>query len=81
MLSKGAIELSSGDTGFISNVFVVPEHTDDVQPILNLMWFDCYMYIPTFKMPVFRLVQQLIQCHEYTFSIDLKDAYLDKEFW
>ena len=39
LLAKGAIEPSSGGVGFYSNVFVVPKHTADLQPILNLKAF------------------------------------------
>ena len=34
------------------------------------------MHIPTFRTPTIRQVQQLIQCGDYAFSIDLKDDYL-----
>ena len=34
------------------------------------------MHIPSFKMPTLKHVQQLIQHGDYTFSIDLQDAYL-----
>ena len=51
LLAKGVIEPSSGGAGFYSSVFVVPKHTGGLQPILNLKHFNCYMHIPSFKMP------------------------------
>ena len=71
-----AIEPSSGDAGFYSSMFVVPKHTGGLQPILNLKHFNHYMYVPSFKMPTIRHVQQLIQHGDYAFSINLQDAYL-----
>ena len=60
LLAKGAIEPSSGGAGFYSSVFVVPKHTGGLWPILNLKHFNCYLHIPSFKMPTIRHVQQLI---------------------
>ena len=73
---KGSTEPSTGDPGFYSNVFAVPRCTGALQPILNLKQFNCYIHIPTFKMPIIRQVQQHLLQGDYTFSIDLKDAYL-----
>ena len=76
LLAKGFIEPSSGGAGFYSSAFVVPKHTGGFWPILNPKQFNCYMHIPTFKIPFIRHVWQLIQCGDYAFSIDIKDAYL-----
>ena len=76
LLAEGAIEPSSGGAGFYSSVFVVPKHTGGLQPMLNLKWFNHYMYIPSFKMPTIKHVWQLIQHGDYAFPIDLQDAYL-----
>ena len=76
LFSKGAIEPSSGGAGFYSSVFVVPKHTGSLWPILNLKQFNCYLHIPSFKMPTIRHVWKLIQHGDYAFSIDLQDAYL-----
>ena len=61
---------------FYSSVFVVPKHTGGLQPIFNLKHINCYMHIPSFKMPTLRHVWQLIQRGDYAFSIDLQDVYL-----
>ena len=76
LLAKGAIEPSSGGAGFYSSMFVVPKHTGGLRPILNLKHFNCYMHIPSFKMPTLKTIQQLIQHGDFAFSIDLQDAYL-----
>ena len=76
LLAKGAIEPSSGGAGFYSSMFVVPKHTGGLCPILNLKHFNCYMHIPSFKMPTLKHVWQLIQHDDYAFSIDLQDAHL-----
>ena len=76
MLSKEVIEPSSGDAGFYSSVFVVPKCTGNLWSILNLKSFNCYLHIPSFKMPAIPHVQQLIQHGDYAFSIDHQDAYL-----
>ena len=76
LLAKGVIEPSSGGAGFYSSMFVVPKPTGGLWPILNLKCFNCYMHVPSFKMPTIRHVLQLIQSGDYAFSIDLQDAYL-----
>ena len=69
-------KVPAGGAGFYSSVFVVPKHTGGLHPILNLEHFNCFMHIPSFKMPTLKTVRQLIQHGDYAFSIDLQDAYL-----
>ena len=76
LLAKGAIEPSSEGAGFYSSVFVVPKCTGGLHPILNLNHFNCFMHIPSFKMPTLKNVWQLIQQGDFAFSIDLQDVYL-----
>ena len=76
LLAKGAIEPSSGGAGFYSSMFVVPKHTGGLHPILNLKHFNCFMHIPSFKMPTLKSIWQLIQQGDFAFSIDLQDVYL-----
>ena len=76
LLAKGAIEPSSGGAGFYSSVFVVPKGTGGLCPILILKHFNCFMHIPSFKMPTLKNVRQLIQQGDFAFSFDLQDAYL-----
>ena len=51
MLCKGMIEPSSGGAGFYPHVFVVPKHTGGLWPIFNFKWLNCYLHLPSFKMP------------------------------
>ena len=76
LLAKGAVEPSSGGAGFYSSMFVVPKHTAGLCPILNLKCFNHFMHIPSFKMPSLKNIWQLIQQGDFTFFIDLQDAYL-----
>ena len=76
LFAKGAIEPSSGGAGFYSNLFVVPKCTAGLWPMLNFKWFNCYMHMSNVKMPTIRHVQQLFQCGDYAFAIDLKDTCL-----
>ena len=74
LLAKGAAEPSSGGAGFHPSMFVVPKCTGGLWLFLNLKHFNCYMHIPSFKMPTIRHVWQFIQHDDYAFSIDLQDA-------
>ena len=40
-------------------VFVIPKHTGGLWPILNLKQFNCYLHIPSFKMPTIQHVCSL----------------------
>ena len=57
-------------------MFIAARHTGGLWSILNLKQCNCYMHSPTSEMPTIRHVSELIQCGDYAFSIDLKDAYL-----
>ena len=61
---------------FTLNDFVVPRHKSGWHSILNVTEFNCYMHIPTSKMPTIKQVWQLIKQGDYTFSIGLKDAFI-----
>ena len=71
-----AIELSSGWCCFLFWCVCLFISILVLWPILNLKQFNCYLHIPSFKMPAIRHVQQLIQHGDYAFSIDLQDAHL-----
>ena len=49
--SQGAIEPSTGGAGFYSDVFVIPKDIGGLSLILSLKQYNCYMHIPTFKIP------------------------------
>ena len=57
LLAKGAIESLNGGAGFYLNVFLLPECTGGLQPIVHLKQFNHHMYIPMFflfssRMPI-----------------------------
>ena len=54
LLAKGVIEPSSDGAGFYSSVFVVPECTIGLWPILYLKQFNNYFHIPSLKIPTIR---------------------------
>ena len=76
LLAKGVIEPPSDGASFYSSVFVVPKDTGGLQPILNFKQCNCYLHIPSFRMPTIRHVWQLVQYGDYALSIDLQNAYL-----
>ena len=76
LLTKGAIEPSSGGAGFYSSMFAVTTCTGGLWPICNLKQLKHYLHIPSFKMPNIRHVWQLFGPGDYAFSIDMEDAYL-----
>ena len=72
LLAKGAIESSTGGTGFYSTTCVIPKCTGGLHLILNLKWFAHFMHISTFKMPTIRQVWQHIQKGNYVFLLILQ---------
>ena len=73
-VAKSAIEPSTGGASFNSYKFMAPKYTGGLCPILK--HFKCYRYMPTYKMPTIKQVQQLIQQGDFVLCIDLRDAYL-----
>ena len=61
LLASGAIEPSTACAGFFSSVFVVPKHSGGLHLVLNLKQYNCYMHIPSFRIPTIQQVWQLIQ--------------------
>ena len=53
--------LAIGGAGFLTNVFVVLNHTDGLCPICKLKQFNYCVHIHTFKMPTIKQVWHLIQ--------------------
>ena len=76
VLARGAADPSVGGTGFYPSVFVVPICTGGLEPMLKFKQFNCFMHIPTLKMPTIRQVWELIQDGNYPFSVYPNVAYL-----
>ena len=78
LLSKGAIErvLNESSRGFYSRLFLVLKKTGDLRPVINLSTLKRHMVVPHFKMETQGSVKASIRSQEWTFSIDIRDAYL-----
>ena len=50
------MEPFSDGADFYSSVFVVPKCTGGLWPILILKQFNCYLHVPSSKMPTIRHV-------------------------
>ena len=66
-MAKDAIEPSSGGAGFYSKIFVVPKGMGGLYSILHLKHFNCYIHIPTFKIPTNQTGKLLVQPGDYAF--------------
>ena len=61
--------------GFYSRIFVVPKPNGKWRPIIDLKSLNNYVKIPTFKMESIQSVWTQLLPGNFTFSIDLTDAY------
>ena len=43
----------------LTDTFIIPQCNGGLWPIFNLTWFNCYMHMPTFKIPTMGWVHQL----------------------
>ena len=55
---------------------MVPKHSGVLCPIPKFKQFNCYIHIPTFKMPTIKQVWELILQDDYAFFINLEEASL-----
>ena len=53
---------------------MLPKWRGGLWPIPNLKWFNPYMHIPTFKMPIIRQIWGLIQQGTHVLPIDFRDT-------
>ena len=61
---------------YYSRLFLVPEKTGDLRPVINLSTLNRHMVVPHFKMETQGSVGAAIRSQEWTVSIDIRDAYL-----
>ena len=73
---KGAVQISTEQDGFISNIFLVPKSGGKFRLILNLKALNKYVAYEHFKMEDMRCVRDLMSRGYYLCKLDLKDAYL-----
>ena len=77
MLQKQAIErvYPPYGPGYYSRIFVVPKPNGKWRPIIDLSKLNKLLKIPTFRMESIQSVWSQLLPGNYTFSIDLTDAY------
>lgn len=78
-LKKGAIEkvpLQEVMEGFYSTFFLVPKKNGEMRPVINLKPLNRYMVKQHFKMDTLSKVLNLVKKDQFSFTLDLKDAYM-----
>ena len=76
MITKGAIELAPPSPGYYSHRFVVWKATGSWRPVIDLSHLHRFVQLTRFKMETNQSVLHAVRRDNWTFSIDLKDAYL-----
>ena len=79
LLGKGAVEClgsSPSAPGFYSRLFLRPKPTRELRPIIDLSSLNTHIICEHFKMETPQSIQLALQQHEWTYQIDIKDAYL-----
>ena len=78
LISKDALEevTDHNSQGFYSRMFLVPKKTGGWRPIIDLSVLNTYVKTPTFKMESAESIRASLLPGWWTFSVDLKDAYL-----
>ena len=78
MLQKKAISEISPDTpGFYSNIFEVHKASGGWHPVIDLKQLNHHINAPHFRMHTINSVPSTVERGDYTFNIDLQDAYFD----
>ena len=77
LLQKGAVErvVDTASPGFYSRLFVVPKASGGLRPVIDLSSLNQHVVCPHFKMETGSSIRASLQHHEWTASVDLKDAY------
>ena len=66
----------TGTTGFYSRIFLVPTKNKKRRLIIDLSRLNTFVGIQGLKMETQVEVRQTIQANDWSFSLDLTDAYL-----
>jgi len=77
LLDKGAVErvLDTSSPGFYSRLFVVPKPGGRWRPIIDLKALNRFLKIPKFHMESLQSIWANLIPGNFTFSVDLQDAY------
>ena len=76
MLKKNAIsEISPGTPGFYSNIFLVRKASGGWHPVIDLKQLNNHINAPHFHMHTISSLLNTVERGDYTFKIDLQDAY------
>jgi hypothetical protein len=65
-----------GKPAFYSHLFLVPKKDGGFRPVLNVSRLNRYINCPHFQMETVRQVRHAVEPEDWSFSIDLTDAYL-----
>ena len=77
LLLKGAVErVYSEDPGYYSRIFLVPKKNGKLRLIIDLSKLNTFLNIQSFSMETANKVRNAILPKDWTFSIELTDAYL-----
>ena len=78
LLAKGAIERvrDHSSPGFYSRLFLVAKRDGGWRPVIDLSHLNTYLEVPHFHMETPESITKALRPGDWTFSLDLKDAYL-----
>ena len=81
MLQKNAItEVPPDSPGFYSNVFLVRKASGGWRPVIDLKNLNAHIHAPHFRMFTTSSVLSSVEKGDYSFKIDLQDAYFHVPF-
>ena len=78
MMSKGAVQRlhpKEAQSGFFSNIFLVPKKDGRMRPVINLKALNQYVQPQHFKMEGMQNLRDLLRQNDWMTKLDLKDAY------
>ena len=78
LIQKQAIKLLEypSETGFYSNIFLVPKKSGGQRPVINLKALNQFVHAEHLKMEGIHTLRDLLRPGDWLGKIDLKDAYL-----
>ena len=77
LLKRAVTRVAPCKEEFISNIFLVPQKTGDMRPVINLKPLNQYIQNIHFKMENIQMALNLISPGDFMVSLDLKVAYLN----